>query len=281
MLADIRFRHLVPVRIGHLYIVAKHSVVAYFQLGDTGFFPLLGLNGSNHAGAVDHNGLQTVNLFIIALFDKPAFTDRKGRLLHNGTANFVCHIGEQVNIVFNLPQHGGVAVCQSGLDLRQSGNGALQRPQLLGIGGTVHNAGHQPLNVVDTHQCLPHRVPQHGAVKQLAHRILAAENLADAQQRSLHPGADHPFAHGGLGFVNHPQQRMLLVAGHHGAGQLQVAPGTDVQVHKPLAVVKLHFRRGLDLVFLLGVFQISDYRAQCAHRFTAMAQVQCGNFVFL
>ena len=105
--------------------------------------------------------------------------------------------------------------------------------------------------------------------------------MADAQQRPHHPGTNHPLAHGSLGLVDHPQQRMLLVAGHHGAGQLQIAPGADVQVHKPLAVVELHFRRGLDLVFLLRILQISDHRAQGTHRLTAVTQVQCGDLILL
>ena len=40
------------------------------------------------------------------------------------------------------------------------------------------------------------------------------------------------MAHGGAGLVQHPQQAALLLLGAQGLGELQVAPGGEVQLHE-------------------------------------------------
>ena len=72
--------------------------------------------------------------------------------------------------------------------------------------------------------------------EELLHGGVAADDLGQGEQGPLHPGAEHPPAHGGLGEVQHAQQAAVLVAVAHGLGELKAPAGDVVELHAAAAL---------------------------------------------
>ena len=81
---------------------------------------------------------------------------------------------------------------------------------------------------------------------------MAAGDLHRVKKGLFQPGAQQPPAHGGVGFVQHPQQRTLLFLGAHGLRQFQIPPGIQVKLHEPSGGVVLKLADMGKIVFLQG-----------------------------
>ena len=105
-------------------------------------------------------------------------------------------------------------------------------------------------------------LPADGVAHQFPHRPQAAADGRRGEQGPLHPRPDQPVAHGGAGLVQHPQQAPLLLLGAQRLGQLQVAPGGEIQLHElPGGEVRQGGEVGQ--VGLLGLIEVGQ---QAAHR---------------
>ena len=60
-------------------------------------------------------------------------------------------------------------------------------------------------------------------------------------QRLIHPAAQGAASHGGLGFVHDPQKTSVALSLPHGLRQLQIAAGSQIQLHKLTGGVVLQF----------------------------------------
>ena len=112
LLADVALGHLVNEGLGHLDVIAEHPVIAHLEGADAGFFPLIGLNGGNGAGAALHNVPQLISLGICALADDAALPDGQGRIVHDGLFNQLHIVFHGVDAPVQLHQHGGFQLFQ-------------------------------------------------------------------------------------------------------------------------------------------------------------------------
>ena len=132
-------------------------------------------------------------------------------------------------------------------------------------GGAVDDAADETLQIGDLPQGVDELLPADGVVHQILHRPQPAGDGRRGEQGPLHPGADKPVAHGGAGLVQHPQQAPLLLLGAQGLGELQVAPGGEIQLHELPGGVPA---QGGDVgqVGLLGLIEIGQQAPHRLHR---------------
>ena len=98
LLANVIFRDSVRVGTGNLDIVAEHTIITDFQLGNTGFFAFLLLDSRNFPLAAAREITKRINLFVIAAADQ-SVCSKKGRLLLDDSRfNQLTHIFRLVNI---------------------------------------------------------------------------------------------------------------------------------------------------------------------------------------
>ena len=147
LLADVVLRHLVLVAVGHLDVVAEHPVVACFQLGDAGAFPLPGLHGGNQLPASVHVPLHLVQLGVVALPDDSSLPDGEGRVVHDGGIDELGDVLQAVQLAVQLAEQSGLAPRQKLFEPGQALDRRGERAELPAIGGTVHDPGHNALQV--------------------------------------------------------------------------------------------------------------------------------------
>ena len=77
----------------------------------------------------------------------------------------------------------------------------------------------------------------------------------------LDPELHQALAHGGLGLIEHPEEGMLLFLRDHGAGELQIAAGVEIELHVLVLGVKLDGVDTLEACFLC-IFEIRHQHAE-------------------
>ena len=153
-----------------------------------------------------------------------------------------------------------MGILQKGFDLGKDAGGAVDGAEILGVGGAVDDLGDEALQVENVGQKLADLLTHHEGAVQLFHGVLTADDLVGGQQGMLHPTAQHAGPRGGLGLVQHPQERSLLFLGAHGLGQLQVAAGVHIQLQILTFVVDEQFLY-VGKVVLLGLGEVVKKRA--------------------
>ena len=262
LLADIALRHLILKGVGHLDIVAEHLVVADLQGADAGPFLFGGLHADDHVLAAVEDAPQTIHLRVEALTDHLALADGKGRLIHQRLADEGGQIVQVVQLPVQLEQAALVKAGQLGLHLGQALHGGAEGDQIPASCRAVHDAAHQTLHVGDALQGQYQLLTGHSVLGQRRHGGIAPVDLRDGQQGTLQPRADHAAAHGGFRLVQHPQETALLLLAAESLGQLQIAPGRQVQLHElaPAVVFQIVHMGQVGLLCLVQVAQ------QCAQR---------------
>ena len=290
LLADVICRHLVHKGLGNLNIVAEHPVKAHFQGSDACLFPFTGLNGRNGAGAAVHNIPEPVCIGVGTLADDAALPDGERRVVHNGFFNLVRTIRQRVNGRSKLLQQGAPQLCQDRFHLGQCPQPTGKGQQVPAVDSAGDDAGHDPLQVRHILEGLFQLAPGDGALHQSLYGGVPPGDLCRIQQRLFQPGAQHPPAHGRVGFVQYPQQGALFLLGAHGLCQLQVPPGIQIQLHKAAGGVVLQLPDVFQVIFLQGQQSLQQSpaggqccgeggKAQLLHRAAEMA-FQAGTGLF-
>ena len=114
----------------------------------------------------------------------------------------------------------------------QAVTGLSKGVDLLGGCRAVHRAGHQALHVRDVVQFLGQVAAHHGLAHQRLHSVQAVVDELAGNKRLLDPAAQHSFAHGSAGLIQHPQQGAALFAPPQGLGQLKVCAGDRRKPHE-------------------------------------------------
>ena len=96
---------------------------------------------------------------------------------------------------------------------------------------------------------------------QTLHRIQAAVDRRTGHQRLLDPAAEHPFAHGSAGFIQHPKQCSPLFTAAQRLRQFEICPGDRGKTHKLCLIVADDGFQTLH-AFDLGIMEIFQ---QCRH----------------
>ena len=275
LLSDVVPRHLVFIAVGHLYVVAEHTVIPCFQLGDTGPFTLPGFHRGNQLPAAVHVPLDLVQLRIIAFPDDAALPDGKGRVVHNGGIDPLGQVPQAIDVLVDLLQKGGLAGSQRLLQTRKPFQRRREGTQLPPVGRTVDDAGHDALQVVNAGKLLGELIQHLRVVKQLRHSVLPPGDPGRAQERLLQPGLDQTLAHGCFRPVQHPEKRALFLLVAQGFGQLQVPPGVDIQPHHTGVGADIHLIHPLQAGDL-GAGKVIEQRTQSLHSQGLVRKLQLG-----
>ena len=267
LLADVVLGYQVVVGLGHLDVVAEHLVIPDLQALDAGALLLPALQGNHHIRPIGEDVPQVVHLLVVAGADEVALPDGEGEavvvvLVPDGPINGLLQVLQTQHAVLDA-LHG-----PAGQGLQLGGQGG-EHPQALGqglhvpgVGGAVAHLADEPLQVGHLAQGMAQLFPGHQVVHQGGHPVLTAGDGQGGAQGALQPGANHPVAHGGAGAVQHPEKGALLVLAAHGLGELQVAPGGEVQLHvQPLVGLLHHQGAQVGEVGLLSLGQVSGQSA--------------------
>ena len=175
---------------------------------------------------------QAIHLRVEAVPDKLALADGEGGLVHQRLADEGGQIVEIVQLFVQLVQAALFKAGELGLDLGQALHGGAEGHQIPAARRAVYDAAHQALHVGDALQGQYQLLTRYGVLHQGRHGGAAPVDLRDGQQGPLQPRAHHAAAHGGLRLVQYPQEAALLLLAPEGLGQLQVAPGRQIQLHE-------------------------------------------------
>ena len=208
--------------------------------------------------------MERVELLVEAGLNHAAFAHGKGRLLHDRGIDEGKHVFQRVDIPEDFAQHCAFAALQPRPQRSKLFNRRRKAPELPRVSGAVGDAGHEPLKIIDAGQVFDLVAPEHCIAEQLVHRVQAAADLCAAEKRLLHPGADEPFAHGGLRAVEHPEERALFFAAAHRARQFQITPRRKVKAHKARAAVKIELPDIVELR-LLRILEVGERSAESTH----------------
>ena len=267
LLADVVLGHQVVVGLGHLDVVAEHLIIPDLQALDAGALLLPALQSNHHIRPVGEDVPQVVHLLVVAGADEVALSDGEGEavvvvLVPDGPINGLLQVLQAQHAVLDA-LHG-----PAGQSLQLGGQGG-EHPQALGqglhvpgIGGAVAHLADESFQVGHLAQGVAQLLPGHQVVHQGGHPVLTAGDGQGGAQGALQPGPNHPVAHGGAGAVQHPEEGALLVLAAHGLGELQVAPGGEVQLHvQPLVGLLHHQGAQVGEVGLLGLGQVPGQSA--------------------
>ena len=213
LLAHPVLRHQAGLGLGHLDVVAEHLVVPDLHILDARLLLGAGLQIGHQLGPVVDDVPEPVHLGAVTLPDELALPHGEGGLVHQGPLEELPHLGQVVQLPPEGLEEGGGAALQQLPDAGQLPQAVGQGHQIPAPGGAVHHPADEPLQVGDLLQLLQghHQLlPGDDVLVQVAHRLLAAADLHRGQERALDPAPKQPPAHGGLGPVQHPQQRPLL-----------------------------------------------------------------------
>ena len=212
LLADIGLRHKVFVGVAHLDEVAEHMVIANFQLGNAGLLPQAGFQLCQNALGVIADGAQLVHLGMVTLGNDAAILEG------GGGVRVYCGINARLDILQRIDTCGQLGKLRAVAALRllaQAGQavaGLGKGVDFLRCGRAVHRAGHQALHVRDVVQFLGQVAAHHGLAHQRLHGVQAMVDELAGNKRLLDPAAQHSFAHGSAGLIQHPKQGAALFA---------------------------------------------------------------------
>ena len=181
-----------------------------------------------------------------------ALPDGQGRIVHQRVFNAVGAVRQRVDGRFQLLEQGRIAFLQLRLYVGQRPEAPGKSQQIPAVDGAGDDAGLYPFQIGDVPQSLLQLAPDDDVVRQLLHRAVAAGDLHRVKKGLFQPGAQQPPAHGGVGLIQHPQQRALLFLRAHGLRQFQIPPGVQIQLHEPACGVILQLPDVGKVVFLQG-----------------------------
>ena len=237
LLADVGLRHKVLVGVAHLDEVAKHMVIADFQLWNAGLLPQAGFQLRQHALGVIADGAQLVHLSMVTLGDNTAILEGGGRVRVYCGINARLDVLQRVDAGSKLGEFRAVAALSLLAQTGQTVAGLGKGVDFLRCGRAVHRAGHQALQIRDVVQFFGQVAAHHGLTHQRLHCVQAVVDKLAGNERLLNPAAQHTFAHGGAGLIQHPQQGAALFAAAQGLGQFKVCPGDRRKPHELSFVV--------------------------------------------
>ena len=125
-----------------------------------------------------------------------------------------------------------------GAQLRQRLTAVSERNKVAAVRRACDDAGRHALIVRDILQHVHKLVAADAVFRQLLHGVEARVDALRAEQRLFQPAAQHAAAHGRFGMVQHPQEAAALFPRAHGLRQLQIAPGTEIQLHEAAADIE-------------------------------------------
>ena len=232
LLANVGLRHKVLVGVAYLNKVAKHMVIADFQLWNAGLLPQTGFQLCQNTLGVIADGAQLVHLGVVALGNNAAILEGGGCLRVYCGVNARLDILQRVDAGSKLGEFRAAAALSLLAQAGQTVTGLGKGVNLLGGGRAVHRAGHQAFQIRDIVQFLGQVTAHHGLAHQRLHCVQAVVDKLAGNKRLLDPAAQHPFAHGGAGLIQHPKQGAALFAPPQGLGQLKVCPGDRRKPHE-------------------------------------------------
>ena len=242
-------------------IVAEHAVIADAQVPDAGCFFFARLNGGEHAGAAVLNFAELIELLVCAGANHTALAQNKRRLVDNRLFNERFQILQGIELRINFLQQGRRQRMQPVVNRRKRRRALRQTDQIPAVCRAGDDARHDALVV----RHLAQRKPQFLAVDRFVDQLLRGgkppPDFRGAEKRSLHPRAKQPPAHGSFRLVENAEQTPFFLLRAHRLGQLEVAPGGQIQPHELARDVKIQRADVRQFVFL-RVSQRAQKRAR-------------------
>ena len=194
------------------------------------------------------------------IVDDPPLTVREGGIIRKGASPEADRLrdimeggsGTIAAIEAAEREKTGVQCAQLLLYLRQGPQAPGKAQKIPAVDGAGDDAGHHPLQIRHVLQGFGELAPDNGVLHQILHGGMAAGDLRRVKQWLFQPAAEHSAAHGGIGFIQHPQKGALLFLGPHGFRQLQIPTGVQIQLHEFSGGVVLQLPDVGKIVFLQG-----------------------------
>ena len=231
LLTNVVLRNRLRIGAADLNIIAEHTVVANFQLADTGTLAFRLLDFGNFTLTAGRKVAQTVNLLVEALADHAAFPKKNRRLIHDGLLDQRANVFKQINLAGQLTQHSLSEQSSLRSDLRQARNCRRQRTQITAVCSAVGYAPNQALHIEHPLECVRQCRAGNYIVTQCTYRLLTACNMQRIIQRFFNPLTNQARTHCRARVVEYPQQRALLLLGAHGLAKLEIAACDQVKLH--------------------------------------------------
>ena len=250
LFADICFGYHFQIGSGNFDIITKNLIVTNLQVFDTCFFSFFFFQFFDPRRTIFLCLHVSIQFIVEAFTDHTAFSDREGRVFHDGTGNQFMDIFQRIQLVIEFLQIRTPASCQNVFHQRQVFDGVFQCRQISGIGILIHHAGHDTLKIVHGAEDVLDFLSQEQIVKQLLYPIQTLIDLVLGQQRLFHPFTQKSRTHGCLGLIHHAQQRTFFVLFTHGFCQLQISAAGNIQQHKIPCCIILQTGNMTQIIFL-------------------------------
>ena len=250
LLADIGIGDEAQLPLGDFDVIAEHAVIAHAEIPDAGLFLLPRLDLREHALAAGLDGAQVVKLLVCSVADETALAQQEGRIVDDGPVDLLLEIRERVELLIDALQIRRAHPGQALFDLRQRGRALRQRGQIPARGRAGHDAGHGALKIGDLAQRQQQLLAVDGLFDQLLNSGQTARDLRGAEQRPLHPRAQQTAAHGGLRLVEDPEKAPALFLAAHRLRQLEIPPGSKIELHEFARNIELQLADVRQIVLL-------------------------------
>ncbi|MCY1292390.1 hypothetical protein D9M70_416140 [compost metagenome] len=205
------------------------AVVADLEVRQAGAGLFPGLQVHQVLAGVLAQGLQLVQLGVVAGLDHPAVADHCRRVVDDGTGQQVGQLRVGADAACQGLQVRRLQLGHGALQLGQGGEGIAQAREVAGTGVAQADAREDAFHIADFLQLWLQGL-EAVAVQQAVNGVLAGFQHGAIAQRAIQPAAQQAAAHGGLAAIDHRLQGIVAAAGKVDV-QLQVAAAGSIEDH--------------------------------------------------
>ena len=198
--------HLVAVRVGHLYVVAVHVVVADFQACDARSLALAALNAHQVVLPLVGHLAQLVEFGVNPLAYHVAAVKLVGGVVHDFLLDAAADGRAWIKLLAEGAQGGAVGLFEHQLHRLDGAQSVAHLHHLARCDAQRGHFGNQPFQVADAPEVLHYGVAHIGVPEKVFYGVEARVDFRGILERKRNPAAQHARPHGADGAVDHVEQ---------------------------------------------------------------------------
>ena len=163
LFADVIIRDFTDMRSGNFNVIAEDFVVAYLEVGDTGFFAFLFLAADNPVFSAEGYFSEFVQSFVVVFAEDAAFVDAERGIIDDRSLQTVAEFLHRIQILREFRQESVFRFFQFRFDFRDLFERFAESKSVAGIASAGGEAGECPLDVAQRFQPVfdvPARLPR-------------------------------------------------------------------------------------------------------------------------